>query len=181
MRWKPVRWSAAIVLVVSATALAGCSGNAAPSPAPAEAALRAGTLPEAVPTVPPGGAVEIAKQHFRAGNFGYAAQFFEQAIAMDRDNAEGWLGLAAAYDRLRRFDLADRAYAEVAGRAGRTAVYHNNIGFSYLLRGERAKARQSFLRALELAPESAVVMKNIELLERAEAGAAPGASSLSAG
>lgn len=157
--------SRAIVLVVAAAVLAGCSHLAEPPPEPSEAALRAGVLPDAVPPVPAGGEIEVAKMHFRTGSFGYAARYFEQAVAADRGSAEAWLGLAAAYDRLRRFDLADRAYIEAAARAGTTAAYHNNVGFSYLLRGDRAKARRSFLRALEIAPGSVTVQNNLELLD----------------
>lgn len=165
---KVVRGFAVVLVSAAGAVLPGCSGITAPPPSPAEAALRAGVLPEAVPPVPAGGVLEVAKQHFRTGNFGYAARYYEQAVAADRGSAEAWLGLAAAYDRLRRFDLADRAYVEAAARAGATAAYHNNVGFSYLLRGERAKAHRSFLRALELAPDSVTVRNNLELLRRPE-------------
>ena len=145
----------------------GCARLVPAPPTAAEAALRAGVLPDAVPPVPEGAELEIAKQQFRAGNFGYAARYYEEAIALGRGSAEAWLGLAAAYDRLRRFDLADRAYAEAAARAGSTAAYHNNVGYSYLLRGEAEKARRSFLHALELEPGSVTVRNNLELLHDA--------------
>ncbi|HUF57612.1 MAG TPA: tetratricopeptide repeat protein [Thermohalobaculum sp.] len=139
----------------------------------AEATLRAGVLPDAVPAIPAGAELEVAKEHFRVGNFGYSARYYEEAIALGRGSGEAWLGLAAAYDRLRRFDLADKAYAEAARRAGTTAAYHNNVGYSYLLRGDAAKAQRSFLRALELAPDSITIQNNLELLRDAShAGAA---------
>lgn len=182
MKRKPVERRATLTVLAMAAVLAGCSGIAPPPPSSAAAALRGGILPEELRSVPPGGATELAQRHFRAGNFGYAAQYFEQAVAADRDDAEAWLGLAAAYDRLHRFDLADRAYAEAAIRAGATAAYHNNLGFSYLLRGERAKALRNFETALELAPESATIRNNLELLRNTvEANAAPAASSLARG
>ena len=155
------------LVVAALAAISGCAGVVEPSPSPAEAALRAGALPEAVPPVPAGAELEVAKRRFRAGNFGYAARYYEQAVAIDADSAEAWLGLAAAYDRLRRFDLADRAYAEAAALAGGTAAYHNNVGFSYLLRGERDKAGRSFQHALDLAPDSVTIRNNLELLRDA--------------
>ena len=156
-----------VLLAAVLAAVAGCTGVGAPPADPAEAALRAGALPDAVPPVPAGAELEVAKRNFRAGNFGHAARYYEQAVAIDPDNAEAWLGLAAAYDRLRRFDLADRAYAEAAARAGGTAAYHNNVGFSYLLRGEAGKARRSFEHALALAPDSVTIRNNLELLRDA--------------
>lgn len=135
--------------------------------AAAEARLAAGTLPDAVPPVPEDGALGVAQEHFRAGNFGHAARYFEQAVAVSPASAEAWLGLAAAYDRLRRFDLADEAYVEAAARAGATAAYHNNVGFSYLLRGRPDRARQSFRQALAVEPQNVTVLNNLELARSA--------------
>lgn len=165
------------LLVCGATvAVAAALSACAPTPATtgtAEARLRVGVLPSSVPAAPPGGALAVAQDHFRTGNFGYAARYYEQAIAEGEDGAEAWLGLAAAYDRLRRFDLADRAYLEAARTAGGTSAYHNNVGFSYLLRGDRDKAARSLARALDLAPGSPVVQNNLELLREAGGGGSP--------
>src|SRR5262245_3020411 len=51
----------------------------------------------------------IAKRHFAATNYGLAEQHFRRAVEKptgpkSRD-AEAWLGLAASYDNLRRFEL----------------------------------------------------------------------------
>ena len=50
------------------------------------------------------------KKQFRANNFGIAERYFRRAVETHPRDAEAWVGLAASYDRLRRFDLADRAY-----------------------------------------------------------------------
>ena len=50
-------------------------------------------------------------------------------------------GLAASYDRLRRFDLADRAYAQAIRSSAPTPEILNNQGFSYMLRGDYGRAR----------------------------------------
>lgn len=165
-----IRLGFLVAALAAIAALPACSRLAAPLPDPAEARLRAGILPDAVPPVPPGGALQVAKDHFRSGNFGFSARYYEQVVATGAAGPEAWLGLAAAYDRLRRFDLADAAYLEAGRQAGETAAYHNNVGFSYLLRGETAKARRSFMRALELAPGSVTVQNNLELLREAGRG-----------
>ena len=54
--------------------------------------------------------LSLGKKQFRADNYGLAEQHFRKAVETHPKDAEAWLGLAAANDRLRRFDFADRAY-----------------------------------------------------------------------
>src|SRR5580698_3725351 len=61
-----------------------------------------------------------AKRYFRSNNFGLAEKSFRTAVEKHPNDAEAWVGLAASYDRLRRFDLADRAYREAIRLVGRT-------------------------------------------------------------
>jgi Flp pilus assembly protein TadD len=65
---------------------------------------------------------------------------------------------------VRRFDLADRAYREAGRLVGNRAEFYNNIGYSYLLRGDAAKAYSNFLKAHELDPTSVAVNNNLEML-----------------
>jgi Flp pilus assembly protein TadD len=122
------------------------------------------TLPETVEPVPDGEALKVAKVQFAEGNYGHAARYYERAVEISPNSAEAWLGLAASYDRVRRFDLADRAYRETGRLIGDRAEYYNNVGYSYLLRGEPSKARFNFLKAHELDPTSLTVNNNLELL-----------------
>lgn len=121
-------------------------------------------LPAAVDPYPDGEVLTVAKAQFAEGNYGHAARYYERAVEIAPNNAEAWLGLAASYDRVRRFDLADRAYQEAGRLIGNRAEYYNNIGYSYLLRGDAAKARINFLKARELDPASVTVNNNLELL-----------------
>ena len=57
--------------------------------------------------------LERAKDNFRRGEYGLAERYYRQAIEERHNNVEAWLGLAASYDRLKRFDEADRAYKVV--------------------------------------------------------------------
>ena len=75
-----------------------------------------------------------------------------------------WIGLAASYDRLRRFDLADRAYGQAIKLVGETVQLLNNQGYSYMLRGDLQRARQKFHKAYELNPGNPTILNNIELL-----------------
>lgn len=164
-----------VVLCAVLYGVAGCSATEFLAEVPAEQRLQAGALPLAVPPVPDDGALGLAQQHFHAGNFGYAARYFEQAVSLHPQDGEAWLGLAAAYDRLRRFDLADRAYAEAARLEGQTVPYLNNVGYSRLMRGELGAARRSFMQALAMDPQNATILNNLKLLDRAAVPAAAGA------
>lgn len=171
MMRRALRGGVAAGLVAVLGLAQACSLIAERRPGDAEARLRTGSLPDAVPPVPADGVLGVAQDHFLTGNFGYAARYFEQAAAAGL-GPEAWLGLAAAYDRLRRFDLADRAYAEAEPVVGQTATFHNNRGFSWLLRGNPARARASLGHALSLAPTDPTVLNNLALLENATEAAA---------
>lgn len=109
-------------------------------------------------------ALAEGKAFFRAQSYGNATAAFRKAVELAPNDREAWLGLAASYDRLRRFDLADRAYAQFAKLSPLTYQYHNNIGYSHLLRGNLKEARSHFLKAYELAPNDPVVANNLKLL-----------------
>jgi len=106
-----------------------------------------------------------AKENYRHGKFGHAERFYRKAIEVDSKNAEAWLGLAASYDRLRRFDLAKRAYDNLAGLTGHTPTVLNNLGYHYMLRGDLDKARHTLEAAYRHAPDNAHIARNLELLD----------------
>jgi Flp pilus assembly protein TadD len=105
------------------------------------------------------------KKNYRANNFGLAEQHFRRAVELHPRDAEAWLGLAASYDRLRRFDLADRAYGQAASIVGETVEILNNQGFSYMLRGDFKRARAKLLLADSKDPGNKYVANNMHLLE----------------
>ena len=109
-------------------------------------------------------ALAEAKNHFREHNYGHSATFYKRAAELTPQDPEAWLGLAASYDRLRRFDLADRAYHRLFSLKGGTLQYYNNLGYSHLLRGDLRGARANFLKAYDLDPDNIVVANNLELL-----------------
>jgi len=109
--------------------------------------------------------VQQGKKYFRTNNFGLAERSFRHAVEARPNNAEAWVGLAASYDRLRRFDLADRAYAQAIRIVGATPEILNNQGFSYMLRGDYARAHKKFEEAQAKDPANPYVQANIRLLE----------------
>ena len=106
-----------------------------------------------------------AKSYFRQNNFGLAEKTFQDVLKKNPKDAEGWVGLAAAYDRLGRFDLADKAYARAVEVAGRRPEILNNMGYSQMLRGEHGKAASLFAEAAQLAPNNKVILANMALVK----------------
>jgi Flp pilus assembly protein TadD len=178
----------AVLLACAALWLAGCStsskfsnllgskpsGADAYAAAPADDAAPAKTVPplgEAAATEPglygsdPNDALNLGKKQYRADNFGLAEKYFRHAAELHPRDAEAWLGLAASYDRLRRFDLADRAYAQAIGILGPTAEILNNQGYSYMLRGDYRRAREKLTLAQHKDPSNKYVQNNLRLLE----------------
>ncbi|PBC04073.1 hypothetical protein [Mesorhizobium sp. WSM3860] len=106
------------------------------------------------------------KAQFREANFGLAEQHFRKAVELKADNAEAWMGLAASYDELGRFDFADRAYSQLLRVAGRKPQIVNNMGYSQLLRGNKKKARALLLEAKAGLADQTVVNANLALLDK---------------
>src|SRR5208282_6909161 len=90
---------------------------------------------------------------------------FQEAVEKSPQNVAAWIALAATYDRLSRFDLADRAYNSAIKLSGETAQILNNQGYSYMLRGNLAAARIKFAKAQALEPQNPYVQNNMKLLE----------------
>ena len=110
----------------------------------------------------------LGRADLAAGNYGMAERHFRDAVEKDKGDAPSWIGLAAAYDNLSRFELADRAYTQAVGLLGETLEVANNMGYSYLLRGDKRRALHYFERALRLDPTNDVVRNNIKILRAGE-------------
>ena len=108
--------------------------------------------------------LRLAIEHFNRGDFGTAQLYFRDAVEKAPKDASAWIGLAASYDRLGRFDLADQAYAAAYRLVGPTTALLNNRGYSYMLRGNLTAARKDFLKAYEREPRNPIILNNLELL-----------------
>ncbi|MGH6769631.1 MAG: tetratricopeptide repeat protein [Xanthobacteraceae bacterium] len=110
--------------------------------------------------------VSLGKKYYRSGHFGLAEKHFRAAVERAPRDAEAWVGLAASYDRLKRFDLADRAYAQAIGILGQTPEILNNRGYSYILRGDYVRARKTLLAAQAMDPANPFIKNNLLLLAK---------------
>jgi Flp pilus assembly protein TadD len=108
--------------------------------------------------------LRMGVEHFSRGDYGLAERYFRDAVEKAPRDSTAWIGLAASYDRLRRFDLADQAYAAATRLRGETVQLLNNEGYSYMLRGNLVKARAKFVKAYELDPGNPLIANNLELL-----------------
>ena len=109
--------------------------------------------------------IKLGKKHYREQNFGLAERHFRRAVEAAPRNAEAWMGLAASYDKLRRFDLADRAYDQAQAIVGPTPELLNNHGYSYILRGDYKGARVKLAQAKSKDPNNKYIQNNIDLLD----------------
>jgi Flp pilus assembly protein TadD len=148
-------------------ALGACAANAPPD-------TQEGVPPLTTPTIQESGDVQyypsdeplkLGLEHFNRGHFGIAERYFRDAVEKAPRDASAWIGLAASYDRLGRFDLADRAYNSAIRLIGETTAILNNRGYSFMLRGNIPAARREFLKALEREPGNPTILNNLKLLD----------------
>src|SRR5262249_55213321 len=109
--------------------------------------------------------LRLALEHFDRGDYGTAERYFRDAVEKAPRDATAWVGLAATYDRIGRFDLADRAYASAIKLTGYTTEILNNQGYSYMLRGDYKTARKKFLQAYAREPNNPTIVNNLRLLD----------------
>ena len=158
-------WAGLILGIVLALT-AGCSETGlTPSPVPNPVT---GQNPGDVKYYPSDQPVRLGIQRFYDGNFGLAQQYFQDAVEKSPGDVTAWTGLAATYDRLGRFDLADRAYGAAAKLEGETTQLLNNEGYSYMLRGDLKAARSKFQSALRHDPGNQTTLNNIKLLNSSQ-------------
>jgi Flp pilus assembly protein TadD len=108
--------------------------------------------------------LRLGIEHFNRGNYGTAERYFRDAVEKAPKDVTAWVGLAASYDRIGRFDLADRAYRQAIRLAGETTEILNNQGYSYMLRGDLLAARAKFMKAYEREPNNPTIANNLRLL-----------------
>jgi Flp pilus assembly protein TadD len=105
-----------------------------------------------------------AKLHFRNRDYGLAEKYYRYAIEENPNSTDAWLGLAASYDHLRRFDLAQRAYRVVIKQVGYAPTVLNNLAYHHMLQGDLAQARKYLDQAEAKDPGNPHVQRNYQLL-----------------
>ncbi|NKB50583.1 MAG: tetratricopeptide repeat protein [Alphaproteobacteria bacterium] len=108
-------------------------------------------------------ALAQGREHFAQANYGIAVDSFNAAVNLDPRSIRALNGLAASYDNLGRFDLAQRYYSTALALDPKSAVTLNNAGYSQLLQGNVEEAQKMFEVAAKIDPENARITANIEL------------------
>lgn len=162
-------WLTATALAV---ALAGCqtTGTAPESSGVSSATATASTQPlelDEIQYVPSNEPLKAGLEQFKKGSYGLAERYFRDAVEKNPRDAPAWIGLAASYDRLARFEFADRAYEAAIRLDGPTVEILNNQGYSYMLRGNYKLAYAKLQLALKKEPDNPTVLNNLKLLKSA--------------
>jgi Flp pilus assembly protein TadD len=152
------------IAAFAALTLAGCETVAETAQVESPATSLTVQQPEQVKYYPSDEPLKLGIEHFNRGSYGLAERYFRDAVEKAPRDVTAWVGLAASYDRLARFDLADRAYAAAIRLAGETTDILNNQGYSYMLRGDLVAARKKFLKAYEREPDNPMIINNLKLL-----------------
>lgn len=159
-----------VLALACASALAGCITDSPPRVLDTQEGVPPITTPTMqqdanVQYYPSDEPLRQGIEHFNRGHYGIAEHYFRDAVEKAPKDASAWIGLAASYDRLGRFDLADRAYQSAVRLVGETVAILNNRGYSYMLRGDLAAARRDFLKAYEREPLNPTILNNLKLLD----------------
>jgi Flp pilus assembly protein TadD len=141
-----------------------CAVTAVPTVADAKPSTATVQDPEDVKYYRSDEPLRLGIEHFNRGHYGLAERYFRDATEKAPKDVAAWIALAAAYDRLARFDLADRAYRMAIRLAGETTEILNNQGYSYMLRGDLRAARAKFEQALQREPNNPTILNNLQLL-----------------
>src|SRR5258708_6372332 len=107
------------------------------------------------------------KARFAAGQFGLAANEFQTALVLKPDSVEILNALGATYDRLARFDLADRYYKDALALDPKDPQTLNNLAYSLMLRGDPQHAIPLLSVAQSAAPDP-MIAANLALAKRLE-------------
>lgn len=112
-----------------------------------------------------------AASHYAAGISQLQARNYKQAKAeltkaqpFRTGDARALMALAVASDMQGDFRTADRAYAELTKKGGDQAMLFNNMGYSYMLRGDLDRAISYLTEAARRAPDNPTIRNNIAML-----------------
>jgi tetratricopeptide (TPR) repeat protein len=153
MNTKRIILSALFVLLVTVF-ISGCANNAS--------GTSGTTLPTPVPA-----AVDLHNTGFDAyvkGDNLIALEYFNQSIAADPAYTRAWIDKGNVLVRLNRSEEAIEAYDTALVQDKGLAVVWNRRGVALMATGNYSAARDSFDRALQLAPGFIEAKENRDLL-----------------
>ena len=143
-----------LFLLGTTLCLGACMGSDLPTirPTATQATANPQTLSER--------AFDQGKDHLAAGRAGLAIVAFERAIRLDPTSVGALNGIGAAYDNLKRYDIALGYYKRALALAPQNADTMNNIAVSLHLAGDPA-ANTWFAQAAKLDPDNETIAANI--------------------
>lgn len=115
------------------------------------------------PSQPP---LAAAERYMRTGSYVHSLAYYQAVLQQMPQSQEAMLGIAASYSFLGQFKQADQYFQAVKSTFGETAVYHNDLGFSYILRGDLPRAKTHLQKALRAMPNSETIQNNLVAVER---------------
>jgi len=139
-----------IVIVLSS----GCTGN------------NSETNP-IITQVPIPASIDLHNKGFDAyikGNYTTALDLYNQAITADPKNTRAWIDKGNVLVKLNRTSEAISSYDSALALENDLAQVWNNLGEAQMINGEYEQARDSFDKALQIAPEYATAKTNRDLV-----------------
>ena len=118
--------------------------------------------------------IEAGRAELATGQYGLAIDSLTRVVQAEPRNARALSLLALGYDRIHRYDLADRYYAAALKVDPQHAMTLNNWGYSRLLRRDYAEADRLLRLASQARRNDPVIEANLRL--RANAGKEPTAA-----
>lgn len=106
-----------------------------------------------------------------------AQQAFESATQADPWAWRSWLALAQLSDLETNWERADEHYAAALGATKEPAIVYNNLGISFMARGNPEYAAHLFREALQHDPTLAKARTNLDLAEAAAGKPMPASGS----
>ena len=131
--------------------LAGCVAAVGPSVAGANGAK-------------PG--IDRGMQFLAARDYTAARSELVKARTLQSGDEAALAALAVAADLTGDFRLADRAYDKLLTSATDRAMLFNNMGYSFMLRGELETALDYLTEASRLQPDNPTIRNNLAMLRR---------------
>ena len=107
--------------------------------------------------------IERGKAQFASRQYGLAIRSFTVALTGDKRSIPALNGIAASYDMLGRFDVADKFYNRALLIEPRSATVLNNVGYSHLMRGDRETGERFLKLAASIDSKNPIVQVNLML------------------
>jgi tetratricopeptide (TPR) repeat protein len=103
----------------------------------------------------------LGKQYFLDGRYGLALEAFQAELAQNKRSVSALNGIAACYDKLKRYDLALSYYYKALQIQSDSVRTLSNLGYSFILQGRFQEADKVLRLALHYNPENVRVKQHL--------------------